>query len=188
MHLHTSPHTTPHHTTPHHTTPHIPIPICIALLGMARAQIEESPQCPCLSAADMQAAALLNESHTTGYSLGIETMGTSFGVGCMAHDLNVSDECISVEDPQCATLFPTPSHCKGPAPNWCLSRWCYVAASNCQLSSKVSGDFDMGSYSYATCGSRDEYSMVMGTERLRGRTLRVGFRKNTGGWKGRTTR
>eukprot|EP00403_Amphidinium_massartii_P030779 CAMPEP_0178396624 /NCGR_PEP_ID=MMETSP0689_2-20121128/13823_1 /TAXON_ID=160604 /ORGANISM="Amphidinium massartii, Strain CS-259" /LENGTH=698 /DNA_ID=CAMNT_0020017301 /DNA_START=32 /DNA_END=2126 /DNA_ORIENTATION=+ len=70
-------------------------------------------------------------------------------------------------------LEHSPCNVEDPA-LWCLKPWCYVDSSNCQRPLTKSQLWNTSSsvyYSYATCGSLDEYTEISHTSALAMRTL-----------------
>ena len=106
---------------------------------------------------------------------------TRYGFGCYAHDFNGSSG-----SPQCAAGNPADwcEVCSSSNPaDWCDDQWCYVDEKNCSITHEETqplGRF----WSYTTCGYRDLFSLENITESIRGKTLRVLYISNTGGWKG----
>ncbi|CAK9030463.1 unnamed protein product [Durusdinium trenchii] len=94
-----------------------------------------------------------------------------YGFGCASHDVNGTEEY-----PECGDAST--------APGWCGDQWCYVKLSECQVTVEPSENYPGLGWSYTTCGYRDSFSRTNITESLRGKTLRVQFLGNTGGWKG----
>lgn len=118
--------------------------------------VEGAAECPCIS-------------------------GSGYGFGCYAHDFNGSSG-----SPQCAAGNPADwcEVCSSLNPaDWCDDQWCYVDEKNCSITHEETqplGRF----WSYTTCGYRDLFSLENITESIRGKTLRVLYISNTGGWKG----
>lgn len=113
---------------------------------------------------------------------------TNYGVGCFPHDLNTS-RCQSADfncsvDPNVLSTETDGPTC---ANNWCSRSWCYVDPVECDLVQTFSKDYAPHSdlwYSYATCGELDAFTNATRLNALRGKTFRVGFNRNSGGWTG----
>ena len=99
----------------------------------------------------------------------VDFSSDAYGFGCRSHDFN------GTEEPDCA---------ESAKPEWCSDKWCYVNASTCQVTYERSVDYPGLGWSYTTCGYRDLYSRENITQSLKGKTLRVVYLGNTGGWKG----
>ena len=153
-----------------------------------------SPECPCATLAELGSLTPLNVTAVATASVDL----TSYGVGCAPHDASRS-VCLVKSPAYCDTIFPKPTECTRDT-TWCASSWCFIGE-RCSLlyrqpslDEAVSSDVDrigplaLGSrrfYSYATCNAtRTPYSGPHITEALRGKTLRVAFRANSGGWMG----
>jgi len=72
---------------------------------------------------------------------------------------------------------------------FCDQSWCYVNDNNCGVAHEKSQYINTATtdiyYSYSTCGSTDYFNSGNGiANTLSGRTLKVAYLKNTGGWKG----
>ena len=146
----------------------------------AATTVFESTSCPCANLADL--IPISNESAALFPDLNV----TAYGIGCGAHDIASAACDLSVVDPTCVGVVPTPAHCTAQHA-WCSQNWCYVDKASCALTNEISDYFpgQLRYYSYGACGFHDDYaSGQRKAERLRGRVLRVGMRRNSGGWQG----
>ena len=134
--------------------------------------------CPCLSQEELAAYNRLVTQEDID-NLGDEKASSrSYGSECLAHDQGTR-RCSNLED--CIKKFPLPDDCKN---SWCRRSWCYVDPNNCGLLHSTSTQYPDLAYSYSTCGFLDSFSSFDKLSSLQGKTLKVGFNANSGGWKG----
>ena len=109
---------------------------------------------------------------------------TAYGMCCDTHDIGTA--ACAMETTKCTGLVPVPGHCAEEFA-WCHNAWCWVDPERCELTHATSVYFPSSTraYSYATCGYNDVYQNGRkSSQALRGKTLRVGFLRNSGGWQG----
>ncbi len=155
--------------------------LAVPLLAVAtHAQIVPSASCPCAASSQLRPIEAAEHSNYPDINVSI------YGIGCGTHDVATSYCDANQVDPTCANVVPTPAHCTANF-GWCSDPWCYIDPQNCDLTNALSDYFpsSLRMYSYAACGHHDDYaSGQRRAERLRGRVLRVGVRRNSGGWIG----
>ena len=140
--------------------------------------------CSCIDPNDGDANATANFVTTQGADLA--TYGKSF---CQAWDVNTTDcdgaACPSSDGGRAAVGSAAYGN-----QQWCQNAWCYVDMHKCSLQWSLSGYFPgtMRAYSYAACGEINSYPHhglgEYGVNGLRGKTLRVSYRRSSGGWRG----
>jgi hypothetical protein len=132
-----------------------------------------SPSCPCLSFSELNAELQIDFEAV----LGGHKDEATYGVGCASHD----EDALTCSDANgCASTVPLPLDCDK---SHCTRAWCYVDEA-CPLMSNPSAYFKGRYYSYATCGELDRFTQTERLQSLKGKTFKVGFTSNSGGWKG----
>ena len=158
------------------------VPCLVATTQAAMTDIVTSKLCPCASPTQVAIWATSTPAENSTY-----------GVGCARHELMhelATPACTQTAgDAVCdGTVIPMPAHCESGGsgfPEYCDDAWCYVNPSNCKLANTGSTIVPGAAFSYAACGAMDEWSTgVTLAQSLSGKTLRVGFAKNSGGWMG----
>lgn len=86
---------------------------------------------------------------------GIMPHPPDYGSGCKVHPEPGHADCWDLRND-----VPLPSAARA---SWCDSPWCYVDACNCNVEATASAYFEGSSfvYSYATCGSQDEFAATV---------------------------
>jgi len=112
----------------------------------------------------------------------IQSSNTSsmFGVGCKPHNHNIG-YCDFLNN-LCEISDPKPKECDNA--KWCPKEFCFVDARKCTLLHRSSPSFSSIDYSFATCGKMDFFVESDRFEALRGKTVKVGYVANTGGYVG----
>lgn len=112
----------------------------------------------------------------------IQSSNTSsmFGVGCKPHNHNIG-YCDFLNN-LCEISDPKPKECDNA--KWCPKEFCFVDTRKCTLLHRSSPSFSSIDYSFATCGKMDFFVESDRFEALRGKTVKVGYLANTGGYVG----
>ena len=131
------------------------------------------PSCPCSNIGDFSPVTREDLREDFQETLAHANL-TSFGFGCLTHDLNTTRQCINCPNPQ---LCP-----------WCTRSWCYVDPDKCNLLHNRGTAYKnltkLRFYSYATCRNADSYTYTTRLAGLVGKTFRVGINHHPGGWLG----
>ena len=123
------------------------------------------PSCPCI-ATPSQAA-----GDSSSFDLGPNIISETYGIGCATHDL-LSTPCVDITTKN-----------NNNKKSWCQREWCYIDPNRCALLNKHSSYIAGWYYSYATCYQVDTFRRsYLGN--LKGKTLKVGYNANSGGWTG----
>ena len=151
---------------------------CQGPAAMLLSTIITSDRCTCLSSSTLaQSPIPADWAAANGVNL------STYGAGCAAHDA-LRPTCTAPLPAECVSIVPTPRHCDVDR-RWCNDAWCFVNAGDCDLEHRASEALPGRTFSYAACGFSDWSWMGEHQERsLVGKTVRVGFRSNTGGWTG----
>jgi hypothetical protein len=133
--------------------------------------LEGDDLCPCT---DVSEATTVNAS-TDMFQLGRDSTIyqniTTYGYGCLQHDLLTTD-CVKSRE------------AGEEMPQWCLNQWCWVHHSTCFLLNHKSTWYRDRAYSYATCRSPHVYAQNLRVAQLKGQKLKVGLNSNSAGWMG----
>jgi hypothetical protein len=144
---------------------------------------EGADVCPCLTNLTVAPWALSVAESTFFAAFGNVSLST-YGRGCAAHD---QIRCTTSMQPAGCdpTIIPVPAGCSSVVSNWCQHSWCYVDPNECAVSATHSNVLPGRTYSFATCGDLDDRQDMSAVETsLRGRVLRVMYRRNSAGWIG----
>jgi len=157
------------------------------------------PDCPCLDLEDLPEASL-------GGRYALEQLWNATGYrtdeNCVYIPTHRIDSMISEENSR-EVCYPInygfgecrewdlnmDPYCNINGELFCEQSWCYVNDNECGVAHEKSVYINTATtdiyYSYATCGSTDYFhSGTRIKNTLKGRTLKVAYLKNTGGWKG----
>ena len=137
--------------------------------------------CPCLDFGDDNL--IVDEDPTLLQTTFENQIGShinisSYGIGCASHDQDAID-CLDAN--QCASIVPLPPDCDK---SYCSRSWCFVDGVTCPLMNTPSSIFKGRYYSFATCGELDRFTYTDRLRSLKGKTFKVGYTSNSGGWKG----
>ncbi|KAL7540678.1 hypothetical protein ACHAWF_006757 [Thalassiosira exigua] len=140
-------------------------------------------ECPCLPSSYFRHHDRFQSHETIAAfetTLGKSVDPAKYGIGCRPHDEGTS-QCSDAGG--CSSLVPLPPDCDK---SYCRRSWCFVDPDNCSLLNNPSELFDGGKhhYSYATCGELDLFTHTERLKSLKGKTFRVAYARNSGGWKG----
>jgi len=150
--------------------------------GSGGVSIHGDEGCRCLSSEESSQLSEFVDPYESFYfqaELGFNVNQTTYGIGCGYHDYGVPECAKSVND--CLNKVPIPLSC---ANSWCRRAWCYVNPNACTRKNTIRS-FKYKSYSYATCGDMDIYTVQSNLDKLKGgEPLKIALNSNTGGWKG----
>ena len=137
------------------------------------------PNCPCIGVGELAPLQIEDLDAVARASIGETTNLTSYGFGCAMHD-SIVEACQQTPD------FNTNSTIEDYS--WCRHSWCWIDPDDCSLRNNRAQSIVVTAkdrfYSYSTCRSMDSLQNIHGVRSLAGKTLRVGFNHNTGGWVG----
>lgn len=143
--------------------------------------------CPCLEGPlDMDERFVPAEAQDNLYSeylnenLVGSNLSSTFGVGCKAHNDEIG-YCKFLGE-ACDTSNPKPKECDDV--EWCKMQFCFIEAKNCALAHRSIDSFRYLDYSFATCGNMDHFTQTSRRNSLWGKSLKVAYAANTGGYVG----
>ena len=138
--------------------------------------LEGDSLCRCLTQNELPAIGIHNLSDAAANLIGDHVDLDVYGFGCLPHDLGIP----RCQDPACPNCEEEDER------RWCHRQWCWIDPNDCALAHNWAQSV-VGTprfYSYATCRSIDAFNNVPRLSSVSGRTYKVGFNHNTGGWVG----
>lgn len=145
---------------------------------------EGDPSCPCLLSPEtgLHPIKPVDVTEDLISQLGNQSVFETYGIGCAAHDEN-TPHCTTDECAIGPNYLPAPIDCDR---SYCSRQFCWVDPLNCRLLNRRSVYFSQSGrhYSYATCHDMDSFSDQYLLSSLEGKSFKVGFNSNSGGWTG----